>query len=89
MYDRIAVQHLQALADAVDDWHDWAHGKPMPVERIAHLEVVLGSDRDVYRGASQALTTAVDEWAQTQGIRLHPARPSIPPTPSIDIEVDF
>ncbi|MEX2627875.1 MAG: AAA family ATPase, partial [Ilumatobacteraceae bacterium] len=84
------VEHLQTLADAVDDWRDWADGKPIPIDRVAHLESALRSDRDIYPAASKALATAVDEWAHTQHIQLHPTRPTAtPPTPSVGIEIDL
>ncbi len=84
------VEHLQTLADAVDDWRDWANGKNLPLDRIRHIETALRSDRDVYPGACQALATSIDQWAHTNGIQLHPTRPTIPtPTPSVGIEIDL
>lgn len=84
------VEHLHTLATAIDDWRDRANGKPMPVNRIAHLDTVLRTDRDIHPAASDVIATAVDEWAHTQSIQLHPSRPAIPtPAPSIGIEIDL
>ena len=84
------AKHLQTLADAVDDWRDWATGKSPPVDRIARIESVLRSDHEIYPAASETLANSIDQWAHTDGIQLHPARDTIPPpTHSIGVEIDF
>ncbi len=62
----------------------------MPIDRIRHIETVLRTDRDIHPAASQALANALDEWAHTHDIQLHPTQPSIPtPARSFDIEIDL
>ena len=84
------VEQLQTLADAIDDWGHWANGKNLPLDRIARTASVLRTERDIHPAACQALATAVDEWARTQSIQLHPTLPTISaPSTSVGIELNL
>jgi hypothetical protein len=86
------ASQLRHTITALDDWHDWATGKPTQPDQLTNAaQHLLGEPDPSRRAACQALANTIVEWADHYSPDLAPSltpQPA-PPTRSLGIELDF